>query len=195
MRFDHPLSNLPEDDEAPSGIVVNPHSSYGKELRKWEQHRTDLVPHGTTPGNPYVYRPYPKMLYKAQRLPNGQMRCLAALPDPYQYEHPGEYQHAVLWMESFNKSCTRIVDDEAQERAATRDGWRDSPATAMHLEEQVQRDIGNAAAEARAVAKTMSTRAQVELAKAEALSHQHVTDVTRRGRPVTQRPEDNDVPE
>ena len=117
------LAPHPLDDDAPGGLVINPHSALGKELRKWEQFKTELVPRGTQPGNPYVYRPYPKMLYKAQRQANQQAACLAPVPDPYAHATAEEYQRACLAVESFNRSCTRTVDDESAERLARGQGW------------------------------------------------------------------------
>ena len=175
MDFD--LAPHPLDEEAPGGLVINPHSALGKELRKWEQHRTELVPRGTNPGNPYVYREYPKMLYRAQRLPNGQSGCLAQHPDPYQFERADQFERAVLMVESFNRSCTRVVADESQERIAIGQGWALDPKAAMAVYEQEQQAIGNAAAEAAYAAQGMTSKAREELKAADASTHQHVTDV------------------
>ena len=175
MDFD--LLQHPLDEEAPGGLVINPHSALGKELRKWEQHRTELVPRGTNPGNPYVYREYPKMLYRAQRLPNGQSGCLAQHPDPYQFERADQFERAVLMVESFNRSCTRVVADESQERIAIGQGWALDPKAAMAVYEQEQQAIGNAAAEAAYAAQGMTSKARAELTAADASTHQHVTDV------------------
>ena len=175
MDFD--LAPHPLDEEAPGGLVINPHSALGKELRKWEQHRTELVPRGTNPGNPYVYREYPKMLYRAQRLPNGQSGCLAQHPDPYQFERADQFERAVLMVESFNRSCTRVVSDESQERIAIGQGWAVDPKAAMAVYEQEQQAIGNAAAEAAYAAQGMTSKARDELKAADASTHQHVTDV------------------
>ena len=175
MDFD--LAPHPLDEEAPGGLVINPHSALGKELRKWEQHRTELVPRGTNPGNPYVYREYPKMLYRAQRLPNGQSGCLAQHPNPYTFERADQFERAVLMVESFNRSCTRVVSDESQERIAIGQGWALDPKAAMAVYEQEQQAIGNAAAEAAYAAQGMTSKARAELTAADASTHQHVTDV------------------
>lgn len=181
------LIQHPLDDEAPGGVVINPHTALGKELRKWEQHRTELVPRGTNPGNPYVFRPYPKMLYKAQRMPNGQFTCLSQAPDPYAYERMDQYQQAVLQVDSFNRSCTRTVASDSEESIAAGQGWAVGPIEAMAQHEKTQQAIGNAAAEAEFYAKRMTANAQAELNAAHATSHQHVTDIagvakSKRGR-------------
>lgn len=171
------------DEEAPGGMVINPHTALGKELRKWEQHRTELVPRGTNPGNPYVFRPYPKMLYRAQQAPNGKYACILPMPHPYGFEKQELYQQACLMVESFNKTCCRIVADEGQESIAKGQGWAEGPQEATELHEKEQQAIGNAAAEAAFMAQRMTAKAREELAAADATTHQHVTDVrgTRKG--------------
>jgi len=182
MDFDLPVHPL--DDEAPGGIVINPHSPLGKELRKWEQHQSELTPRGTQPGNPYVYRPYPKMLYKARIQRNGQAACLMPAPDPYAFDRADLYERDVLAVDSFNKSCQRIVADESQERIAKGQGWCDDPQSALAQFEREQQEIGNAAAEAAFYAKRMSDTAQREFQQAAGATHEHVVDVagSKRGR-------------
>lgn len=176
------------DEEAPGGMVINPHSALGKELRKWEQHRSELVPRGTNPGNPYVFREFPKMLYKAQRMPNGQYACLSSAPDPYAYERMDLYQQATLMVETFNRSCTRIVANESEERLAKGQGWSNTTTDALKAHEAHEQAIGDAAAEANFYAKRMTAKAQEELNAAAESTHQHVADVvgvakSKRGRP------------
>lgn len=188
--MDVQIGQHPLDEEAPGGMVINPHSALGKELRKWEQHRTELVPRGTHPGNPYVFREYPKMLYRAQRKPNGQFACILPMPDPYAYDKPDLYQRDVLMVESFNRSCSCIVADDSAERLKRGQGWALDPGAAVAQHEAEEQAIGNAAAEAAATAKRMSEKARAELAAADASTHQHVTDVSgvaksRRGRKPT----------
>ena len=178
------LSPHPLDDDAPGGLVINAHSALGKELRKWEQFRTELVPRGTNPGNPYVYRPYPKMLYVAQIDPTTlQAACLLPLPEPYAFATAEEYQRACLRVDSFNRACTRVVGDEREERIANGQGCAETPAAALATYEQHQQAIGNAAAEAAYQARGLSARAQAEFHAAGESTHQHVTDVkgTKRG--------------
>lgn len=165
------------DEEAPPSIIINPHSEMGKELRKWEQHRTDLVPRGTNPGNPYVYRPYPKMLYRAQKNHMGKVLCMDAAPHPYAFERPEQFERAMLAFEAFNKSCQKIVDDESQELLAKGQGWAESPQAALEAFETQEQAVGNAAAEVLAAARGMSANARGELATVERQTHEHVVDV------------------
>jgi hypothetical protein len=183
MNFED-LAPHPLDDDAPGGLVINPHSALGKELRKWEQFRSELVPRGTSPGNPYVYRPYPKMVYVAQIDPvTLQAACLLPVPDPYSVATPDEYQRACLRVDSFNRSCTRIVADESEERIANGQGCAETPALALAQYEARQQAIGNAAAEAAFQARGMSATAQAEFKAAGESTHQHVTDIkgTKKG--------------
>lgn len=183
MNFDD-VAEHPLDEEAPGGLVINPHSALGKELRKWEQFPSDLTPRGTRPGNPYVFREYPKMLYKAQRMPNQQMACMLPAPHPYDFQRPEDFDRALLFKESFDRSCFKIVANDAEERIAAGQGWALTIDAAIALHEQQQQAIGNAAAEVAHAAQGMTETAKRELHAADQQTHEHVTDVVpvrRRG--------------
>lgn len=176
------------DEEAPPSIVINPHSELGKELRRWEQHRTHLVPQGTNPGNPYVFREFPKMLYRAQRKPiGGQVACLLPAPHPHEFEKADAYDRACQMKETFDRACQRIVKSADEEAIAKGQGWCVTPQAALDQFEAEQRALGQAAAEAAAAAARMTATAQAEFTAAEAQTHEHVTDVVpmrKRGRPA-----------
>lgn len=159
------------------GVVINPESDLGHELAKWEQHHTRLVGDGQNPGNPYVYRPYPKMLYRAQRLPNGQIRCVAAPPNPLHFNDPKDYEREFERTEAFNKACQRIVGDESEHLIAQGQGWCEDIPAAMAQAEREAAAISTAAAEAAYQAARMSERALAEFAAADAASEHHVVDV------------------
>lgn len=163
-------------------VQINPASEFAKELRKWEQHPTLLAldENGEMrPGNPYVYREYPKMLHRAQVWPkSGQAVTQAPIPDPYQFEKAEQLERAQHEADRFNRTCQRVVDNEEQERAAKNDGWRNSPTEALARYEAVQREIGNAAAERHAADARMSELARREAAAADAATHEHVPDPT-----------------
>jgi hypothetical protein len=184
VNFDNVAPHPLDEEVEQGGIVWNPASSYVKEMRKWEQFHSEWTVK-SKPGNPYVYRAYPKMLYKAQRQPNGQYACMPPAPHPYAYEKPEQLQQAIVAWESFSRTCWRTVNDESQERLAKGQGWAEDPTAAMELHEKEQQAIGNAAAEAAYAARSMSEKARAELTSVEAATHQHVTDVTgpKRGRP------------
>src|SRR5215831_7436414 len=115
----HPL----DEEQEIGGVVVNPHTAYGKEMRRWEQHRTEWVRRGTNPGNPYEFRPYPRMLYKAQQNPNWQRGWMMETPHPYAYARPEEYERAIRAKETFDRSCQCVVPDESAERVRCGQGW------------------------------------------------------------------------
>lgn len=175
----------PTEAEAPPSVVINPHSELGKELRKWEQHFSHLVPPGTNPGNPYRYQPYPRMLYKADRGENGQPACVLPSPHPWNYPNPQDLERAQLAQENWNKGHQRIVRNEEEERIAKGQGWTNSPTTALELYEQQQKDIAEAAAQAAFRAVWMSDLARAELKDADASTDAHVVDVqpVRKGWP------------
>lgn len=180
------------EEEAPPSVQINPHSELGKELRKWEQHHSELTPRGTHPGNPYVYREYPKMLYKAERHPEtGQPTCQAARPNPWAFVHIPDrearaqfYDEACQQAERWSKEHQKIVHDEAGERLAKGQGWAKTPAAALEQFEQEQQAIAEAAANTAYLAQRMSEQARAELKAADAETDQHVVDVqpTKRGR-------------
>lgn len=181
----NPLSPHPLDQEAPPSIVINPHSELGRELRRWEQHYTHLTPPGTAPGNPYTYRAFPKMVYKAHKRPNGKYACMVPQPQTWDFQKTEDYQRAILEKDAFDTSCQRIVRDEAEYLVAKGQGWADDPQGALTLAEQHEQAIANASAEAIYAAQRMSEQARAEFAQAEAETSEHVTDVApkKRGRP------------
>jgi hypothetical protein len=138
------------------GLIITEESELGKELAKWEQHPGRIT---QNPGNPYKYRPFPKMVYKAIKRDDGRIVC----NDPHD--------------EQFSRRCQFIVKSEAELEKANRDGWRNTPTEAMEYAEGLERDIAQAAAEAAFHAQRMSEKAQAELAKADAENFEHVTDV------------------
>jgi len=164
-------------------VVVNPASELGKELRKWEQHHTVYSideNYESKPGNPYQFREFPKMLYRASRRPNGQAACQLAPPPLNLFSGASavdEWQREMLAVEAFNVANRKIVNDEAAERIAIGQGWCDSQTKAIDQYEQEQLAIGNAAAEAAAAVKRMSPSAQAEYAAAEEQTIEHVTDI------------------
>lgn len=168
-------------------ILISHESELGRELAKWEQHRTKYVGDEQSPGNPYVYRPYPRMLYRAEKRSDGRHVCIEQAPHPYSFERMDQYAQAQLAMEAWNRSHTRTVQSEDEERRAKNEGWRNSPDEALSTLEAREQAIGLAAAEAAAKAQRMSELARREFAEAEQATHEHVTDVQparKRGRPA-----------
>lgn len=178
------------------GVIITPQSELGKELRKWEQTHTQysIDENGESkPGNPYVYRPYPKMLYKANALANGKPSCMAPAPQVWDFTSMDQYERALLTAETFTKSCQKIVKDEAAYAIAKGQGWAESPKDALELYEQQQQAIAQAAAEAAHAVQRMSEKAKAEHAAAEKTTSAHVTDLvsvpkSKRGRKPKAKP-------
>lgn len=161
------------------GVLFNPSGAYAEEVRQWEQTDTQysMTPAGNSaPGNKYVFRPYPRMVYKAY-LRQGKAICMEGPPHPYAFRSPGELELAILQNESFNRSCYMVVGNEAEYEKERGRGWRDDPLEAIAYLEALEQDMGNAAAEAAAAATRMTATAQREHAAAEASTHAHVVDV------------------
>jgi hypothetical protein len=150
------------------------------------------VNYESKPGNPYQYREYPKMLYRAARRPNGQAACQLAPPPLNAFTGASavdEWQREMLAVESFNIANRKTVTDDQAERIAVGQGWCLSQQAALDQYEQNQIAIGNAAAEVAASVTKMSAKAQAEHAAAEETTIEHVTDIKpqrrhkKRGRP------------
>jgi len=144
------------------GIVIVPGSNYAKEMAKFEQFPSK---YGETPGNPYTYRPFPKMVYKAD-IYQGKVVCMAAPPDPIAFQNPSDCQRAEEHALRFNQKCQRTVNDDRELQIAMETGFRESPAEAITYLEGRMRSEANAAAERNWEDRNMSEKAKVEAAVA-----------------------------
>lgn len=180
MNFD--IERHPLDEEGPSAVVISPHSELGKELLKWEQHPGPL---GRNPGNPYVKREYPKMLYRAERHPDsGQPACIMGAPHPYDFRTAEEHDRAVMAQELWNRRHQRVVKDESEERIAVGQGWSKGPVEALEQFEKEQIAIAEIAGQVEFQGRRMSEKAQQELKAAHTETDAHIVDVQpkKRGR-------------
>ena len=143
----------------------------GKELAKWNK--------------PYVYREFPRMLYMAQRRPDGVVSVGEAedkllRAGPGAPEQPGS-------AELFNAKCQRIVYSEGELAEALERGWRPTPSEALDRFEAKEKFIADAAAHRAHEDRGMSEAARAEVAKVEAATAEHVAEVPeaprKRGRP------------
>lgn len=160
------------------GVVINPESELFKEHQKWEQFPRHHVDGSIIPaGNPYVFRPYPKMLYKAHEARTGKICCMAGPVSPFGWVNNTDYERAVAEADTFTKSCQKIVHSESEENEANRQGWRETPDKALALAEGLQRDIATAAAEAAHAVQRMGEKARTEYEAAENATERHVVDV------------------
>lgn len=114
------------------GIARVPGSNYIKEVAKFEQFPCSNTV-GASPGNVYKYRPFPRMLYRAEHW-NGKAACMAAPPDSMDFRDAREYERAEEGAKRFTERCQRVVNDESEQGRAMEDGWREGPAEAVeHL--------------------------------------------------------------
>jgi hypothetical protein len=177
-QFD-PLPRNPEKDpqwNQEPGIAIVPGSNYANYMQQFEQFPSK---YGSSPGNPYTYRPFPKMLYKASRF-NGTPCCMAAQPDPIEFKNPAEWDRMCQLAIRFTDSCQKIVKDEREMSIAMESGWRENPQEAV--EWLIERDLAISQANAH---REYEDRNMSEKAKAEVKAVQD----ERGGEPVPEKPE------
>lgn len=148
--------------------VVTAESEYGKELIKWEQHDTKRISGDWTPGNPYKFRPYPKMLYRAAKRQDGSVGCMDGVPHPLSFPNAEAHDRAAQAVEHFNRGCYMVVETEEAEARAKADGWRNTVPEALAHAHKRDTDDLKAAAHRAYEDRNMSPAAQAEAAQAEA---------------------------
>lgn len=149
-------------------IVRTGTGKYEHELAKHEQLPRDVIAvdqlgNSVPPGNPYVFRRWPAMLYKAFKKDGGAVMCC---DNPMAYREEADQ----LAAEQFSRRCQLLVHNESQYDRAKADGWRDTPQEAIDEFELQQQRIGDATAERHFRDERMSTKAQEE-----ALRHDRAT--------------------
>jgi len=172
-------------------ILRSPESEETKEMAKWEQYPGgEWCPHPLQPGNPYRYRPYPKMLYKAQQNPqSGKWVCSQDTPANFGFRTAEEWDRACQAAAAFTTSCQCIVNDETEHkrRRESGEGWCESPQEALEWRQKLQDQIAEAAAVRNWEDRNMTDKAKDESAAAEADHFGHLPEIPekpkRRGRP------------
>ena len=170
-------------------------SEYGKELARWNTPRNVVVkdsndePLKDSQTGEFIrgkkcvgYEEYPRMMYMAHRLPNGQPSAGEIQPHPAFCLSREEYEQRCAYIDQFNRECQRIVRDESEQRLAEAQGWRKTTTAALDLYEQQQQEIARAAAEAEYRAQRMSSKARREWDGVQDQSSEHVVDVTTKKR-------------
>tara|TARA_R110000868_G_scaffold384852_1_gene652493 strand:+ start:191 stop:541 length:351 start_codon:yes stop_codon:yes gene_type:complete len=114
-------------------VVRTGETEYDREMEKWNK--------------PYVFVPFPAMLYRGHLQSNGTTEV-----------------------------HERIVQSESDQLLAMGEGWTTSPVTAKARVEARENEISQAAAEAAAAAVKMSGKAQRERAVRDADTHRQLTD-------------------
>jgi hypothetical protein len=147
------------------GLAIIPGSSYQKEMAKWEQFPDSKWALGQ-PGNAYVYRPFPKMLYKAERR-NGKIACMEAAPDRYEYKDDRAFQFAEEAARRFTDKCQLTVHNDVEMSRAMEIGYRESPKEAEEFIAAKERGESKEIAHRNYDDRNMSENAKAEIAKAQ----------------------------
>ena len=146
-------------------IQITAESDLGKELAKWEK--------------PYKFEPFPAMMYKANRRPDGVI-SVGEANDERLGGQPG-------CAEAFSATCQTTVKDETEMVRALELGWRKSPHDAMEHFEEKERLLSTSAAHRAHDDRNMSPAAKREAAAAEGSTVEHVAEVPRKKLPPKKR--------
>ena len=139
-------------------IVTTAESETGKEMAKWNK--------------PYRFEPFPQMLYKAKRRPDGVPGVVETNDQPFG-GHPGA-------AESFTTGCQITVGDETELTRAREMGYWHSPAEALADFEVREKLLSTTAAHRAHEDRNMSAAAKAEAAEVEASTAEHVGEVPRK---------------
>lgn len=164
----------PEYNTEPGEIII-PGSNRAREMAKWEQFPSKWTA-GFPPGNPYTYRQFPKMVYRAERF-EGNVICGAVQPDPSMFTSVGEYNVALNKANALDSRCQRVVHTPEELQRAMEAGFRESPAEACEHAHARETRIANETAVRIYQDRNMSeaARAEAELVtQAEGGQHQPV---------------------
>ena len=167
------------------GIVKVPGSKLALEMQKFEQFPSAW---GPNPGNPYKYREFPKMMFKAQKI-NGKPFVMMPDPQRFDYRSRDEFKAAHEQKARFDADCQRIVQDDAERSRAIEDGWRDTPDEAIAFVNARDDQVSQATAEREYADRNVSDAAKKEIRAAkDAVGNEHLPEipekpVRRRGRP------------
>ena len=144
------------------GRWISTASDLGKEVMKFENRV--LSEHE---------KQYPKMMYKAERTPNGKVKCQenAMVPSSIPDAQIAKEEQRI---EAFNRGNQLTVKNFEEHMNAKDRGWSDTPNGAVEAFEKNQIAIGNAAAERALSDSKMSEQAQAEAAVVEASTEHHV---------------------
>lgn len=156
MADRHNPETAPDYNREP-GVVIIPGSNYAKEMAKFEQFPSKF---GEQAGNPYHYRPFPKMVYRAE-VWQGKVVCMAAV-EANSYVNVNEQMRAEEAARLFTEKCQRTVNDQMEFQRAMEAGFRESPTEAVEYLEAKQRAIADAAAERNYADRNMSDAAKAE---------------------------------
>lgn len=175
-----PVPANPETDAAwnqDPQVLINPGSPHSKEMQKHEQFPSK---YGANPGNPYKYRPFPKAMYRAQ-LVGGVARCMAAPPEPHQFDNEEAYRRAKMQAVAFDRECYQTAQDEQEMQRLMESNWRPTQAEAIAVLEGKEKNRSTATAEREYADQHMSDAAKREIRKAkDEVGGEHLPEIPRK---------------
>lgn len=170
--------------------IINPDGNEARELAKFEQFPSAITStYGV--GNPYRYREYPRMLYKAFRDENGQIKSIKGEPHPAEFQRSLDPSNALRLAQEavvvWNSQCTKVVGNDAEYQAARESGWCPSPTDAVAWCQAREHSQAQAVAERNYQDRNMSDKAKAEAARADAATMEYVAEVKEQPRQRTAR--------
>jgi len=149
-------------------LMETPGTPYDREMRKWER--------------PYVYRPFPKMVYKAARH-NGKIMCGAPEPQPWEFKEERSLRNAIDEARHFTDACQLTVNNETELSRALESGYRETPDEAVKHCDEREAAYVKEAAHRNFDDRNLSENAKKQIAAAEAEAGEPLAEVPReRGR-------------
>jgi hypothetical protein len=154
-----------------ANVRISPESELGKELAKWDK--------------PYKFQPFPRMLYRARRRPDGVVRCIEVED---KFFSKGDGPEITGAAEQWSGANTKTVHNEDELLKALGTGWVEGgPGKAVEAFNERENAVAKEAAHRAHDDRNMSDAAKAEIKAAEDGSFDHVaevpeTPIRRRGR-------------
>ena len=175
-------------------VLIDANSPEVKERAKWEQFPTaETMAARIQPGNPYVFRPYPKMLVRARRIPPGfenagKWACSLQAPAYHGFRNTDEWNRACELAALWTVGNQRTVSDQDEERRArdNGEGWGDNTKEALAIASQLEKMVSDAAGERHYRDSKMSEKAQAEALQHDRATFEHQAEVPEK--PIKRRP-------
>lgn len=147
----------------PSLLEV-PGTPYAMEMAKFER--------------PYQFRPYPKMLYKAERR-GGKIMCMESAPDRYSFSDDRAFILAEESARVFTDKCQTVVYNETEHSQHMEMGWRESAAEAVAFINAKEDEHSLQVAHRNHDDRNLSEKAKAEIARAEAEAGEPLAEIER----------------
>lgn len=161
-----------------NGIPISTETPLGAEVKKFEDRMR-----GYRPEN----HPYPMMLFRARKCPDGVIRVFESIPEFSRvFIDEAQYQRVKADSVAFNNGAVKQVENEEEHRKALENGWSNSQEEAIALQWKHEHAMQEEAARTAFQTRKMSDKAQAEAAAYAASTPEVVAEVPearKRGRP------------